>query len=62
MVRQAAERLGTYTVGRALMDQLAHLAGKEPPLTGLVAKRYNRFSIFSQILNHGLLTEVLAGS
>ena len=51
MVRQAGKRLGADDIRRAALDQLNHLAGKEPAFAGLIAQGDDRGSVSCKILD-----------
>ena len=51
MVWQAAEGLGTYDVRYVFFDQLDHLTGQEPTLTGLVADGYDGLRIGDNLVD-----------
>ena len=51
MVRQAAERLNADDVVDTALDELQHLTGQEPALTGLVSKGDKAVCHHCQILD-----------
>ena len=53
MIGQTAKGLCTHNIRRSAVDQLHHLSGQEPALSGLVADGYNRGGHFSQICDVG---------
>ena len=62
VIGQTAKWLSADNIWRALVDQLDHLTGQKPSLTGLISKGDNRLGVFGQILDHRLLTEMFAGA
>ena len=53
MIGQTAKGLCTHNIRRSAVDQLHHLSGQEPALSGLVADGYNRGGHFSQVCDVG---------
>ena len=60
VVRQAAKRLDADDVRNTTVDQLHHLTGQEPSLTGLVSGGNDRFCHFCKVVDICCRCEVAA--
>ena len=59
MVRKASEGLCTYDILGSGVDELEHLACKEPSFTGLISDGYDILCIVYQIVDIGRRIEML---